>query len=76
MADFGKVTITIADAPVVVAALEKADRLITLKDAALMAWLEREHPDEGSRVACPDSICQQALAAINAERKWEERWPS
>lgn len=76
MASFAEVTITVADAPVVVAALERADRLVNLKDAALMAWLEREHPDEGSRIACPDPLCRQALEAINAERKWEERWPS
>lgn len=75
MEHFGTVTIVATEVPTVVAALEKAERLIRLKDAALIAWLEREHPDEDSRLACPDPMCRQALDAINAERKWEDRWP-
>lgn len=74
MNPFGEVTLNVTGVPAVIAALEKAERLIAAKDVALMAWIVREHPDDVGRSGCPELICRQTMAAINAERRHGDQW--
>jgi hypothetical protein len=60
----GTVTVVAKDIPAVKAELERLRAAIKEKDAALRLFLEREHPDEGCRLACPGDICIVVRSAL------------
>ena len=58
------ILVRVADVPEAVAAMERARSKIERQDAAIRLFLEREHPDEGCRLACPGEICSAMRAAL------------
>lgn len=67
----GKIEISMKDVPEVIAALQEAQysvehatqRIDDLR-AFVRDWLVREHPDPGSRLACPAELCERAVALL------------
>jgi hypothetical protein len=69
MASSCDVSVSVKDAPAVVAALEQATRAIEIRNAALLMWMESLHAAPEDWRTCTAERCVQTRAALEADGK-------